>query len=142
MSKEIYKEYVNKYFFECESEKDRIEVNRQYLYCYGDFSGSFAIYHSEHPYVFVDLHNSDYECVKRKPKTQIINGHEVVAPRYDMPEHREDIIVMNFFSENGIEVIDFSEKTMRAVTSWGWFSADNTKDAIAYANAHKDNKND
>lgn len=139
MSKEIYKEYVNKYFFECKSEKDRIELNQQYLYEYSDFSSSFAIRNdSQYPSAFVDLHCSNYESVKRKPKTQMINGHEVVAPIYDSAKNGEIIYVFYPFKENGIKSVVYSPNMIFTCKKFGFFY--DKERAIAYANAHRENK--
>lgn len=137
MSKEIYKKYLCEWV-DAENLDEMAEVNRAYLYdgvsLFNKLTGEDKQSH------YMAVINDVYELFTRKPKTQMINGHEVVAPRYDEPEHRMDIIVMNCFSENGIEIINFSAKTMKAVTIWGWFSTDNEDDAIAYANAHRENK--
>jgi len=73
--------------------------------------------------------------IRRKPKTQIINGHEVVAPRYDKPNSGQPIYLYYPLYKEGVLHTDHTDNT-----DFGWF--ENKSDAIAYANAHKENKND
>lgn len=81
------------------------------------------------------------EEIARKQKTQIINGHEVIAPRYDEPSDR--FFMFSAISENGIAYIkhnSIDDRLRMVIKKYGWF--DNESDAIAYAKAHEGIKNE
>ena len=78
------------------------------------------------------------ELFTRAPKTQLINGHEVVAPRYDEPDKGVDIFYLDFGQDDGIYKDAYNQMLNTKIQAFGWF--DNKPDAIAYANAHRENK--
>ena len=92
---------------------------------------------------FIELYGENVSFIRRKPKTQMINGHEVVAPRYDIPPKDEHCFwvcssYLSGFGSYDSGSLSKSEKEALAIN--GWF--DNEKDATAYANAHRENKNE
>ena len=143
--KEIYKEYVNKYFFECKNCSERGELHERYLFVESDgLKMTFNELNRESAEVgrsdFVILLNSDFNNITRAPKTQWINGHEVVAPRYD-DDFTEAFWVLNGYNEKGVGCLissSYNREKLKGIAINGWF--DNEDDAIAYANAHRESK--
>lgn len=129
MSKEIYKEYFN------------IEIEK-------GFKGNDYLYDNKE---LTDVDSwlnglfvpEDFNLFTRKPKTQMINGHEVVAPRYDLPERDAQCFWINSIASatSGYakcSALSLAEHEKLSLSENGWF--DNEKDVIAYANAHRENK--
>lgn len=132
MSKEIYKEYVNKWIDE-EDRLKKCEINDLYLFC-----GHPIRVNAKEDLLVIAY---DFERVTRKPKTQMINGHEVVAPRYYEPKVGDTVYTHNPWHRDGVnetEVANYHK--ISNIAKGGWF--DNKEDALAYANAHRENKND
>ncbi len=138
MSKEIYKEYFNDWI-KAVGEEKQIAVNKNYIW-----GGRTIAEHNE-------MSSSDEDCflglvtnnllqLKRKPKTQMINGHEVVAPRYDLPAQKTEMFYLDFAEKDGVINETYNELLHPYIHLFGWF--DNIDDAIAYTNAHRENKND
>ena len=84
----------------------------------------------------------NYESFTRKPKTQMINGYEVVAPRYDEPTNKDEPMFILYALDlcgftavfwHGLDAIK-----REAILKNGWF--DNSDDAENYANAHREGK--
>ena len=82
--------------------------------------------------------------IRRKPKTQIINGHEVVAPRYDKPTNSCDVVYWVFPLEQcGFRSCDFASLCISerdALMINGYYTS--KEDASAFIKALRDNKND
>ena len=91
--------------------------------------------------------NADFGMFTRKPKTQMINGHEVVAPRYDIPSSNSTLLIFHPVAEDGLKVItgESYQKCDWHKFGFGYFIYDSDEDyeiAKEYANAHKENKNE
>ena len=129
--KAIYKEYVNKWI-DCQSHEQRHRLNE--CYC---FEGKRVDQFNEGTEFTMLVVDGLYSEFTRAPKMQIINGAEVVAPRYDEPDNDE----VNMFyyaplSALGYCDIEFGDLVKpQNLTLLGWF--DNAADALAYAQAHK-----
>ena len=143
--KEIYKEYVNKYWFDCKHDQDREELNNQYLFQWTNTEfktgGSYLEVEEKDKSDFIELKGIQFQFIKRAPKTQMINGHEVVAPRYDMPSGGGECHYMNFMQIDGVQsvAVERMGPTSKGLASkFGWF--DSHRGAIAYANAHRESK--
>ena len=77
----------------------------------------------------------------RAPKTQMINGHEVIAPMHDMPKSEDYCYWLDFSADSGVCSYDagsLSESEKQSLSINGWF--DNKENAIAYAKAHRESK--
>ena len=70
----------------------------------------------------------------------MINGHEVFSPIYDSAKNGEIIYVFFPFTENGIKSVTYSPNMIFTCRKFGFFY--DKEDAIAYANAHRENKNE
>lgn len=73
---------------------------------------------------------------KRVPKKHNINGHEVIAPRYDMPKVGDQCYWINLCYTQRFATYDaesLNEKERIVLTNNGWF--DNEKDIVAYTKA-------
>ena len=72
-------------------------------------------------------------------KTQMINGREVVAPRYDYDYLiKNNIWVFNPLSIGGVANLIVKFNNLGGVEKFGWF--DNERNALAYANALRESK--
>ena len=82
----------------------------------------------------------NFERFKRAPKTQIINGHEVVAPRYDSITNctNDEICVFSSSEEDGVCQLNINIDNTSYCSSFGWF--DSYGVCLAYANAHREDK--
>jgi len=144
--KEIYKEYVNKYFFgDCKNDSQLQELNGQYLILWDENEGStrgvdYLRRKGYGGYDFIKLKEVEFKYISRAPKTQLINGHEVVAPRYDDDYlTKNNIWVFSPLSIGGVANFIVKINNLGGVEKFGWF--DNEKYAIAYANAHRERIN-
>ena len=149
MSKEIYKEYLEKFWIECKNSEERRQLNNMYHY---KWSGSEIISGDEllnrrnlKSCDFIELYGENVSFIRRKPKTQMINGHEVVAPRYDLPERDAQCFWINSIASTTsgyakCSALSLAEHEKLSLSENGWF--DNEKDVIAYVNAHRENKNE
>ena len=136
--KDFYAEYCINHI-KCESREARLLINEQYI-----FSSQQTIKEALKGLGFQDWElislstNIEIETFKRAPKTQMINGHKVVAPRYDEPDKGVDIFYLDFGQDDGIYKDAYNQMLNTKIQAFGWF--DNKPDAIAYANAHRENK--
>jgi len=145
--KEIYKDYVNKYWFDCNHDQDREELNNQYLFQWTNTEfktgGSYLEVEEKDKSDFIELKGIQFQFIKRAPKTQMINGNKVVAPRYDMPTLGDMCFWLKYTNKEGFAQYD-AESLMpverEALAINGWF--DSKPDIIAYANAHRENNNE
>lgn len=134
MSKEIYKEYVN-------GRIDGLEDDSEYLY---EGKPLHESEHFIHRRSFMLIPSMYYDSFTRKPKTQMINGHEVWAPRYDVPTNTsEPMFILAPLEIHGFDDVfwcDLDSIKREGVLRNGWF--DNSDNVENYANAHRENKND
>ena len=142
--KEIYKDYVNKYWFDCKHDQDREELNNQYLFQWTNTEfktgGSYLEVEEKDKSDFIELKGIQFQFIKRAPKTQMINGHKVVAPRYD-DDFTLEVFALDFIEESGVFQRTRGSLTLANKSGLklnGWFG--NEKHAIAYANAHRESK--
>ena len=70
----------------------------------------------------------------------MINGHKVLAPRYDSVGNcsKGDFCVFDSSEKDGVLVIELGEGNTSYRLQFGWF--DFYDDCEAYANAHRENK--
>lgn len=133
MSKEIYREYVNKWI-DADDILEQREVNDLYLFC-----GEPIRVNTKEDLLVI---SSGFDRVTRKPRTQMINEHEVVAPRYDEPTNKEEPMFILY----ALELCGFTDvfwygldTTKReAILKNGWF--DNSDDAENYEKARRENE--
>lgn len=144
MSNEIYKEYVNKYFFgDCKNDSQLQELNGQYLILWDENEGSisgvdYLRRKGYGGYGFIKLTEVEFKYISRAPKTQMINGHKVVAPRYDMPESPCYMFYLDASESDGLKRCWSDSNESQYLFDNGWYST--KPDAIAYANAHRESK--
>ena len=126
--KEIYLEYVNR---ELNSPHEVIE---EYFYYGKPISESDEFLNG----LFVPC---NFDGFTRALKTQMINGHEVIAPRYDMPQRDDMCFWLKYTNKEGFAQYD-AQSLMpverEALSINGWF--DKKENVIAYANALRENK--
>lgn len=137
MSKEIYKEYFNDWI-NAADEEEQIAVNKNYIWGGRTIADNNEMGSCDES-CFFGLVTENLLQLKRKPKTQMINGHEVVAPKYGTPTEALEFVFV-FDPANGCTKSYRSRIEWRTNFRFGYF--ENEKDAIAYANALRENKND
>lgn len=144
MSEEIYREYVNKYFFECKTAEERGMLNKKYLWGEKTYKTIFdknLEFTAKGGHAFFILNNSEFEFISRKPETHIIRGIEVVSPRFDSPSNCQFCYWINCISEAGIAEYDtesLSKPEKIIIANNGWF--DNIDHAEAYVKALREGK--
>jgi len=143
MSNEIYSEYVVKYWVEEKTQKQRIRLNQKYTFGAGNRSiTGICSDQKKEAGAFFEVRTSEINSFKRAPKTQMINGHKVVAPRYDEPENSGDIAYwLNPTFREGIQSYNWeslNKSEREALMVNGYHTS--KENIIAYANAHRENK--
>ena len=136
--KEIYKEYLCKWV-DAENLNEMVKINESYV-----FDGRNMVEHLAADkfcnYSMAVINDVD-DSFKRAPKTQMINGRKVVAPRYDMPKTGEQCYWLNLGYTQGFQTYDaesMSYKEKRVLKLNGWF--DNENNIVAHVNAHRESK--
>lgn len=144
--KEIYKEYcdviINALDSNIEKERENIKnINKQYLYGTRSIYDHLNLSESDPCGFFEIMDLTEIELFARAPKTQMINGHKVVAPRYDIPTFGDMCFWLRCankegFAQHNAESLMLVEREALAIN--GWF--DNKSDIIEYAKAHRESK--
>ena len=138
---EIYLEYIGKFLkIRNLPREDRVQLNKEYRF-EGESCYEFKAMRTEDCADFINLASCTYlDSFKRAPKTQMINGHEVVAPRYDsiMNCTNNEIFVFSSSEKNGVCRLNINLDNTSYRSNFGWFNAYDV--CLAYANAHRESK--
>ena len=137
--KKLHREYFNEWV----DADNKAAVNNSWIAVIGENERTFSeSLHLRGYNENCSLIISSESIIKRKPKTQMINGHEVVAPRYD----DDPMFEGKYFWYDPTQNRSFSCKEAELITDCergnlarnGWFEY--VDDVEAYAKAHRESK--
>jgi hypothetical protein len=133
MSKELYKEYVNKWI-DADSWAKKEEVNDQFLTGIKTLSDEMEYGECDRCDLY-SITNLKFAGFTRAPKKHNINGHEVIAPRYDSDFTPEFWVIDASMDGcvNYLRSTELQQETIFNLVNNGWF--DNSKSALAYTKA-------
>lgn len=134
MSKELYKEYVSDWV-NADSWDKREKINDLYLIDFRTLSYELECRGNDRcdMYSIASLNCAGFT---RVPKKHNINGHEVIAPRFDMPKSGRQCYWVDFMIPRTFQTCAASSLTNNEriiLVNNGWF--DNKKDIVAYTKA-------
>ncbi len=129
----IYKEYLDRWINAADEEK-QAEINKSYIWSRATIFDYNKMHDRDGDCLF-GLTFSNLAVFTRASKTQMINGHEVVAPRHDIPS-KGKAFYLDFASSERFAWYaskTLSERVAYLLATNGWF--DKEADVVTFANA-------
>ena len=126
---DIYKEYLCKWV-DAGDHDARSELNEKYLFKGEKIEKDFGLF----------ALGGLYQEFTRAPKMHNINGHEVVAPRFESAKNGELIYVYFPFSDDGIKAVRYKPNMIFTCSKSGFFY--DKSEALAYVKALRGDNND